>query len=109
VGITLYLLMYSAMGVTRDPIVAAILYAAPLYGLVHVSANTLAAEVASVSQRGGGLGVLQGAYSIATVVGPLTGGLIADRKGLASVPWVAFTFILVACPLAWLATRRNAR
>ncbi|HET7498097.1 MAG TPA: MFS transporter [Candidatus Eisenbacteria bacterium] len=109
VGITLYLLMYSAMGVTRDPIVAAILYAAPLYGLVHVSANTLAAEVASVSQRGGGLGVLQGAYSIATIVGPLTGGLIADRKGLASIPWVAFAFILAACPLAWLATRRNAR
>lgn len=108
-GITLYLLMYSAMAVTRDPLVAAILYAAPLYGLVHVSTNTLAAEVASVAQRGGGLGVLQGAYSVATVVGPLTGGLIADRHGLAAVPWTAFAFIVVACPLAWLETGRNAR
>ena len=43
-GITLYLLMYSAMAVIRDPILAAMLYAAPLYGLVHVSTNTLAAE-----------------------------------------------------------------
>jgi len=108
-GITLYLLMYSAMGLTRDPLVAAVLYAAPLYGLVYVSTNTLAAEVASVSQRGGGLGVLQGAYSVATVVGPLTGGLIADAVGLVAIPWTAFAFILVACPLAWRATGRNAR
>lgn len=108
-GITLYLLMYSAMGTTHDPIVAAFLYAAPLYGLVHVSTNTLAAEVASVSQRGGGLGVLQGAYSVATVVGPLTGGLIADRYGLAAVPWTAFAFIVVACPLAWIESGRIAR
>jgi MFS family permease len=108
-GITLYLFMYSAMALTRDPIVAAILYAAPLYGLVHVSTNVIAAEVASVSQRGGGLGILQGAYAVATVVGPLTGGFIADRHGLAAVPWTAFGFILIACPLAWLAVRRNAR
>lgn len=102
-GITLYLLMYSAMAVIRDPILAAVLYAAPLYGLVHVSTNTLAAEYASVAQRGGGLGVLQGAYAVATVVGPVTGGLIADRLGLAAVPWTAFGFIVAACPLAWLA------
>lgn len=108
-GITLYLLMYSAMAVTRDPIMAAILYAAPLYGLVHVSANALAAEYASVAQRGGGLGVLQGAYAVATVVGPVTGGLVADRIGLAAIPWTALGFIVAACPLAWLAAgARNA-
>lgn len=103
VGITLYILMYGAMALTRDPIAAAILYAAPLYGLVHVSANTLAAEYASVAQRGGGLGVLQGAYAVATVIGPVTGGLVADRIGLAAIPWTALGFILAACPLAWLA------
>jgi len=107
IGITLYLVMYSAMGWTRDPIVAAILYAAPLYGLVHVSTNTLASEVASEAQRGGGLGVLQGAYAIATVVGPVLGGWIADRHGLAAVPWTAFAFILVACPLAWRSVGRK--
>jgi MFS family permease len=106
-GITLYLFMYSAMGTTRDPIVAAILYAAPLFGLVHVSTNTLASEYASVSRRGGGMGVLQGAYSIATIVGPVTGGLIADRVGLAAVPWTAFAFIAAACPIAWLAARKG--
>lgn len=109
VGITLYLLMYSAMATTRDPIVAAVLYAAPLYGVVHISTNTIAADVASVAQRGGGLGILQGAYALATVVGPLTGGLIADRLGLASIPWIAFAFILAACPFAWIAVLRRDR
>lgn len=107
-GITLYLFMYSAMAVTRDPIVAAILYAAPLYGLVHVSANALAADYASVARRGGGLGVLQGAYAVATAVGPVTGGLVADRLGLAAVPWTALAFIVAACPLAWITARSRA-
>jgi predicted MFS family arabinose efflux permease len=109
VGVTLYLFMYSGMAVVRDPWLAAVLYAAPLYGLVNVSANALAAEYASVSQRGGGLGILQGAYAIATVAGPLTGGFVADRFGLAAVPWAAFGYMLVAFPLAWLEVRRNAR
>ena len=109
VGVTLYLFMYSGLALVRDPFFAAVLYATPLYGLVNVSANALAAEYASVSQRGGGLGVLQGAYAIATVAGPLTGGLVADRLGLWAVPWAAFGYMLVAFPLAWLEVRRNAR
>jgi predicted MFS family arabinose efflux permease len=109
VGVSLYLFMYSGLALARDPFVAAVLFAAPLYGLVNVSANALAAGYASVSQRGGGLGVLQGAYALATVAGPLTGGLIADRFGLWAVPWAAFGYMLVACPLAWLEVRRNAR
>lgn len=109
VGVTLYLFMYSGLALARDPFVAAVLFAAPLYGLVNVSANALAAGYASVSQRGGGLGVLQGAYALATVAGPLTGGLVADRFGLWAVPWAAFGYMLVAFPLAWLEVRRNAR
>jgi predicted MFS family arabinose efflux permease len=109
VGITLYLLMYSGLAIARDPFAASVLFAAPLYGLVNVSANALAADYASVSQRGGGLGVLQGAYALATVAGPLTGGFAADRFGLAGVPWTAFGFMLVACPIAWLAAGRKPR
>lgn len=109
VGISLYLFMYVGLAAAPSPMVAAALYALPLYGLVHVSANALAADYASVSQRGGGLGILQGAYALATIAGPLTGGFVADRFGLAAVPWAAFAYIAIASPLAWLATRRNAR
>lgn len=107
VGVTLYLFMYSGMAAARDPFVAAVLYAAPLYGLVNVSANALASDYAGVSQRGGGLGVLQGAYALATVAGPLTGGVVADRFGLGAVPWAAFGYMVVAFPIAWLLARRE--
>src|SRR5712671_1116493 len=108
-GITLYLFMYAGLATARDPFVASVLYAAPLNGLVNVSANALASDYAGLSQRGGGLGVLQGAYALATVAGPLTGGFVADRYGLAAIPWTALGFMLVACPIAWLLARRDGR
>ena len=109
VGITLYLFMYAGMAMARDPLLASVLYAAPLYGLVNVSANALASDYAGPSQRGGGLGVLQGAYSLATIAGPMTGGFVADRYGLAAVPLTALGFMLVACPIAWLLARRGGQ
>lgn len=110
VGITLYLVMYTAMGLIRDPVALAFFFAMPLYGLVNVSANMLATEYALAAQRGGGLGVLNGAYAIASFGGPLAGGLLADRLGLGVIPWVALGFMLIATPIAWTAyfAGRNA-
>jgi predicted MFS family arabinose efflux permease len=108
IGISVYLVMYLVMALFRDQLVVSAIYALPLYGLVNVSANALAARYASVDQRGGGLGVMQGAYALATVAGPLTGGWIADRVGLGAVPWASFAFTAIACPLAWMACRGAA-
>lgn len=109
-GVTLYLLMYTAMGLVRDPALLALFFAMPLYGLVNVSANTLATEYALATQRGGGLGVLNGSYAIASIAGPIAGGLLADRFGLGVIPWAALGFMVVATPIAWFAflSRRNA-
>lgn len=108
VGVTLYAVMYVGLATVRDIGLVALLYALPLYSLVNVSANTLAAEYSSAAQRGGGLGVLNGTYALATIVGPLAGGLLADRVGLAAVPWASFGFLLLALPLGWaLASHRG--
>jgi predicted MFS family arabinose efflux permease len=93
--------MYLGIGLARDPVTVGALYALPLFSLVNVSANVLASEYSNAAQRGGGLGVLSGTYALATVVGPLTGGILADRFGLQAVPWLALGFIVVAAPLAW--------
>jgi predicted MFS family arabinose efflux permease len=110
VGVTLYLVMYTGMGLIRDPVALAFFFAMPLYGLVNVSANTLATEYALASQRGGGLGVLNGAYAVASIAGPITGGLLADRLGLGVIPWAALGFMTIATPIAWTAylAGRNA-
>lgn len=109
VGATLYVVMYSGMGLVRDPVAAAFFFAMPLYGMVNVSANALAADYSGEAQRGGGLGVLNGTYALATIVGPLLGGLIADRVGLVAVPWTACGFLAVASVVAWRAFAAHGR
>ncbi|HEY2923744.1 MAG TPA: MFS transporter [Candidatus Eisenbacteria bacterium] len=103
VGTILYIVMYLGMAVTRSPLAAAALFAMPLYGMVNVSASTLAAQYSTKAQRGGGLGILNGTYALATIVGPLIGGLLADRSGLGVIPWTSLAFTAVASAIAWRA------
>ena len=107
VGLTLYVVMYLGMAVSRDPMLAGAFFAIPLYSMVNVSTHTLASEYSTEAQRGGGLGVLQGAYALATLVGPVTGGLLADRVGLGAIPWLALGFLSVAAPIAWFQVVRG--
>jgi len=102
-GTTFYVVMYLGMAVTRNPVAIAALFAMPLYGMVNVSANTLAAQYSGRAQRGGGLGVLNGTYALATIVGPLIGGWLADRSGLGAIPWTSLGFAVVASGIAWQA------
>jgi MFS family permease len=109
IGVTLYVGMYAGIAMVHDAWVVAALYALPFYAMVNVSANALAAEYSSAAQRGGGLGVLNGTYALATVAGPLTGGFLADRAGLGVIPWAALGYLVAACPLAWLGVREPGR
>jgi len=108
VVVTGYAGMYVGMGLTQDPIIVAILFAAPLYGFLNVSLNALAAEYSRAEQRGGGLGVLNGVLAMGTIAGPLTGGALADRHGLVAVPWTALAFIIPAAVIAWWSLYRSA-
>ena len=100
--------LLQGMGLTQDPIIVAILFAAPLYGFLNVSLNALAAEYSRAEQRGGGLGVLNGVLAMGTIAGPLTGGALADRHGLVAVPWTALAFIIPAAVIAWWSLYRSA-
>ena len=109
IGLSLYLVMYLGMALSHDPVLAATFFAIPLYSMVNVSTHTLASEYSTASQRGGGLGVLQGAYALATLLGPVTGGFLADRIGLKAIPWLALGFVTLAAPIAWVAAGRGRR
>jgi predicted MFS family arabinose efflux permease len=69
----------------------------------------LASEYSTERQRAGGLGILNGTYALATIAGPVTGGLLADRVGLGALPWLAMGFIAMAAPVAWLQVRAARR
>lgn len=102
VGVSLYVGMYVGIATAKSPIVVAAFFALPLYSLVNVSANALASRYAISAQRGGGLGVLNGTYALATIVGPVTAGFLADRYGLGAIPWLSASFLAIAVPLAWV-------
>lgn len=106
VGTTLYIVMYLGMAMLRSPLATAALFAMPLYGMVNVSASTLAAQYSTSTQRGGGLGILNGTYALATIVGPLIGGSLADRAGLGVIPWTSLGFAAVASAIAWRAVAK---
>jgi len=108
-GTSLYIVMYLGIALAQNPLGAAALFALPLYGMVNVSANTLASEYSATAQRGGGLGVLNGTYALATIVGPLVGGALADRVGLGVIPWASLTFAAIASVIAWNAVAAQAR
>lgn len=101
-GVTLYVVMYAGIATARQPIVVAAFFTLPLFSMVNVGANTLASELSTVSQRGGGLGVLNGTYALATIAGPVSAGLLADRFGLGAVPWLALGLVSIAAPIAWV-------
>lgn len=102
VGVSLYVGMYVGIATAKSPIMVAAFFALPLYSLVNVSANALASRYAISAQRGAGLGVLNGTYALATIVGPVTAGFLADRYGLGAIPWLSASFLAIAVPLAWL-------
>ncbi|TMQ55503.1 MAG: MFS transporter [Candidatus Eisenbacteria bacterium] len=108
VGTTLYIVMYLGMALTRNPLAAAALFAMPLYGMVNVSASTLASQYSTGAQRGGGLGILNGTYALATIVGPLIGGSLADRSGLGAIPWTSLGFAFLASAIAWWSVAAKA-
>jgi len=108
-GIVCYAAMYVAMGAMQNRLATAIVFTIPLYGLTNVSANTLAAEYSSVSQRGGGLGVLSGTIALSTICGLTLGGALADRWGLGVIPWLAFWFLASALVGTITLFQRNGR
>ncbi len=106
-AITLYVPMFLAVALIRSPILVSAVYAFPLYGAVHVSVATLAAEYSRSEQRGGGLGVLNGVYALAMAAGPITAGLLADARGLQAIPWTGSAFLLAASVAAWWGLARE--
>lgn len=104
-----YVGMYLGMALAQSAETVVLLFVVPLFGFLNVSLNALAAEYSKVEQRGGGLGVLNGVLALGTVAGPLAAGLIADRQGLAAVPWCAFGFVVPAAIIAGATFFRSDR
>jgi len=91
-----YVLYFLTIFLVSNPVVVTVLWVLPLYPLVQSSAAAFASDYTSEGDRGKGLGLLESAVSLGGGLGPLAGGLIADRLGLKSVTIFSLAVALVA-------------
>jgi MFS family permease len=95
VSVLTYLLVYSLMSATVNPILVSILLCVPVYPPFNVSAIALVSDLSGESRRAGGLGILSGIFAVSPAVGSLLGGAVGDISGLGALPrWAVGTEIL---------------
>lgn len=78
----------------NDPVITAIIWAFPLHPYISISSIALIADHTTETNRGVGMGLLLISQSIARVIGPITGGLLADLMTLKSVIPVSSLILL---------------
>jgi MFS family permease len=111
-----YALFAVGFALARDPITASILYALPIYPLANTAAFAFAALLSSDSERGGAMGIINGAQNAGTALGPMIGGVFAEFifYSVQPISWISMIFNIVACgiaitllPLAWKVGRSS--
>ncbi len=80
-----YVLYFLTIYLVSNTLVVTVLWVLPIYPLVQSSAAALVSDYTSQADRGKGLGLLESAISLGGGLGPLAGGLIADRLELRAV------------------------
>ncbi len=115
-GYASYALFAVGFALARDPVTASIFYALPIYPLANTAAFSFAALLSDDSERGGAMGIINGAQNAGTALGPMIGGVFAELIFFSVQPisWITLLFNIVACgiaitllPLAWKVGRRE--
>lgn len=100
-----YVGVYAPLALLPSLPTAALVFSVPAYAALLIGLASAAADIGGVKRRGGGIGVVDGLWAIATAVGAAIGGLVADVN-LASIPLVALALTCVGLLLAWGAAPR---
>ncbi|MBI4872001.1 MAG: MFS transporter [Candidatus Riflebacteria bacterium] len=88
-----YVAFYAVLCVLSDPRAVAVLMTVPLYPAIRVGTSAWLADLTGERDRAGGMGLLEGVASLASVVGPVA--------GWACVHWLGYTWLPLV-PLALL-------
>ncbi len=86
-----YMFYALALAITTDPVIAAALYAEPIYPFAVTGALTFAALVSDEEERGSAMGLINGAQNAGGALGPIVGALFSE-----------FVFGRRAQPASWL-------
>ncbi len=98
-----YVLYALALALTTDPVIAAVLYAEPIYPFAVTGALSFAALVSEEDERGRAMGLVNGAQNAGGALGPIIGALFSEYVfGQRAQPasWLNLLFNLAALIIA---------
>lgn len=90
-----------AVATTYEPFLAARFVAGFGAGFILTASQIMLADISTPERRGRIMAVYSGVFSFAVGLGPLPGGLLADRFGLAAPFWSYALAGAIAATLAW--------
>lgn len=100
-------------GLVRDPIIATIMWALPIYPLSSTASSALAAMISGEEERGRAMSLVYGAQNAGGWIGPIVGGLFAEYIFLSVQPLsfinALFNFIAMLLVISILRTIGSMR
>lgn len=103
-----YTIFACLFGIIQDPIVAAILWALPIYPLSATATSALAALMSEEDERGRAMSLVYGAQSAGGWIGPIVGGIFAEYVFFSVQPIsfinAAFNFVAMLLVISLLRT-----
>ncbi|MGY5857955.1 MAG: MFS transporter [Candidatus Thorarchaeota archaeon] len=95
-------------GLVRDPVIATIMWALPIYPLSSTATAALAAHISGEDERGRAMSLVYGAQNAGGWIGPIIGGIFAEFVFLAVQPLAfinsAFNFVAMLLVISLLRT-----
>ncbi|MFW9768862.1 MAG: MFS transporter, partial [Candidatus Thorarchaeota archaeon] len=94
----LYTVFSFGFAIVRDPILACILWAFPIYPLSSTASSALAAYITGKDERGRAMSLIYGVQNAGTFAGPIIGGLFAQFLfgAVQPISWLNMSFNLLA-------------
>ncbi len=103
-----YAIFATLFGLVRDPIVASLMWALPIYPLSSTATAALAALISGEDERGRAMSIVYGATNAGGWMGPIIGGLFAEYIFLTVQPLsfinAAFNFVAMLLVISLLRT-----
>jgi MFS family permease len=101
-----YVLVWFLMGLTRDPLMTAVLWAVPAWSFFYVSVTTMASDLTRDHERGRGIGLVNSAVNMGAAIGSITAGYLLSGNVLDNMFFLAAAISLLGMVVA-LATKKT--
>ncbi|MDO9538250.1 MAG: MFS transporter [Thermoplasmata archaeon] len=101
-----YFLVWVGMGLTRQPLLTAILWAIPVWSFFYVSAITMVSDMTKPEERGRGIGLVNSSISMGAAAGSILAGYVLSREVMDNTFFLAAIVALVGMFVA-LAVRET--